>query len=80
LRCRLFNSGAFIVLIRYLPIYFKSIRDASPIGSGVRNLPFLIGGIFSMISGVFISATQRLVSFMAIIAALSAVRRIDLYN
>lgn len=68
-----FNSGGFFVLIYYLPIYFQSIRDASPIGSGVRNLPFLIGGIFSMISGVVVSATQRFVPFMAISAALSAV-------
>lgn len=68
-----FNSGGFFILIYYLPIYFQSIRNASPIGSGVRNLPFLIGGIFSMISGVIVSATQRFVPFMAVSAALSAV-------
>lgn len=68
-----FNSGGFFILIYYLPLYFQSIRNASPIGSGVRNLPFLIGGIFSMISGVVISATQRWVPFMTVGAALSAV-------
>jgi MFS family permease len=68
-----FNSGGLFILIYYLPIYFQSIRDASPIGSGVRNLPFLIGGIFSMVAGVVLSATQQWVPFMAISAALSAV-------
>lgn len=68
-----FNSGGFFVLIYYLPLYFQSVKGVSPLGSGVRNLPFLIGGIFSMISGVVLSATQRFVPFMVIGAALSAV-------
>ncbi|KGO74477.1 Major facilitator superfamily domain, general substrate transporter [Penicillium italicum] len=67
------NSGGFFILAYYLPLYFQSIRKASPVDSGVRNLPFLIGGIFSMISGVIISATQQFVPFMAASAALSAV-------
>ncbi|KAL4899641.1 hypothetical protein BDW74DRAFT_188945 [Aspergillus multicolor] len=68
-----FNSGDFFILIYYLPIYFQSIKGTSPTTSGVYNLPFLIGGIFSMISGTLLTTTQHFVPFMAAGTALSAV-------
>ncbi|KAH8586190.1 major facilitator superfamily domain-containing protein [Bisporella sp. PMI_857] len=37
-----FYAGAYFVILFYLPIYFQSIFNVSPIGSGVRNLPFII--------------------------------------
>lgn len=37
-----FFAGAYFALLYYLPIYFQSVHDASPIGSGVRMLAFII--------------------------------------
>ncbi|CAD0082658.1 unnamed protein product [Aureobasidium vineae] len=37
-----FFGGAYFVLLYYLPIYFQSIHEASPIGSGVRMLALII--------------------------------------
>jgi MFS family permease len=67
------NSAGFFVLIYYLPIYFQSVRGTSAIGSAVHNLPFLIGGLTSMLSGMALSQTNRFIPFMAVGAALSAV-------
>ncbi|VUC31140.1 unnamed protein product [Clonostachys rosea] len=68
-----FNSGGLFVLVYYLPLYFQSIKNDGPLQSGVHNLPFLIGGIFSMISGVVLSTTNQWVPFLVVSAALSAV-------
>lgn len=68
-----FNLSGFFVLIYYLSIYFRSIKGTSPITSDVYNLPLLIGGIFSMIAGTLLTATQQFVPFMVVSAALSAV-------
>ncbi|CAH0055700.1 unnamed protein product [Clonostachys solani] len=67
------NSGGLFVLIYYIPLYFQSIKNDGPLQSGVHNLPFLVGGVFSMISGVVLSATNRWVPFLVASAALSAV-------
>lgn len=37
-----FFSGSYFVILYYLPIYFQSVHDASPIGSGVRMLALII--------------------------------------
>jgi hypothetical protein len=37
-----FFGGSYFCLLYYLPIYFQSIHDASPIGSGVRMLALII--------------------------------------
>lgn len=68
-----FNSGGLFVLIYYLPIYFQSVRNDTPIQSGVHNLPFLVGGIFSMASGFVLGATNQWVPFLIGSAALGAV-------
>lgn len=53
-----FFSGAYFLIIYYLPIYFQSIDDVSPEMSGVRNLPLILAVTISMVvSGVFISIT-----------------------
>lgn len=53
-----FFFGSYIVIIYYLPIYFQSIHGTSAIGSGVRNLPFIITvAVCTLISGVIISKT-----------------------
>jgi hypothetical protein len=37
-----FFGGAYFILLYYLPIYFQSIHNASPINSGVRMLALII--------------------------------------
>ncbi|KAI5247091.1 MFS general substrate transporter [Aureobasidium subglaciale] len=37
-----FFGGAYFILLYYLPVYFQSIHNASPIGSGVRMLALII--------------------------------------
>lgn len=68
-----FNSGGFFILVYYLPIYFQAVRDDTPIMSGVHNLPFLVGGLCSMLSGFILSSTNMWVPFLAATATLSAV-------
>lgn len=67
------NSAGFFVLIYYLPIYFQSVRGTTAITSAVHNLPFLIGGLTSIASGMILSATNQFIPFMGAGAALSAV-------
>ncbi|KAF2763054.1 MFS general substrate transporter [Pseudovirgaria hyperparasitica] len=53
-----FFAGAYFVTLYYLPIYFQSIDNASPIGSGVRNIPLIVlFGIATYGSGVIITKT-----------------------
>lgn len=53
-----FFGGSYYLVIYYLPIYFQSVDNASPIMSGVANLPLILSVTISMIvSGIFISAT-----------------------
>ena len=53
-----FFSGAYFLIIYYLPIYFQAIDGVSPEMSGVRNLPLILAVVITMIaSGAFISFT-----------------------
>ncbi|OQE15365.1 hypothetical protein PENFLA_c032G05761 [Penicillium flavigenum] len=38
----LFFSGAYFIILYYLPIYFQSVYNSSPIGSGVKMLALII--------------------------------------
>ncbi|KAK4506935.1 hypothetical protein PRZ48_000668 [Zasmidium cellare] len=46
-------SGSYFVLLYYLPIYFQSVDNASPIGSGVRMLALIIPLTFAAIAQGF---------------------------
>ena len=49
-------SGAYFVVVYYLPIYFQSIDGVDPTMSGVHNLPLIISVTLGIIaSGVFIT-------------------------
>jgi hypothetical protein len=37
-----FFGGAYFTILYYLPIYFQSVHNSSPIGSGVRMLALII--------------------------------------
>lgn len=53
-----FFMGAYIVILYYLPIYFQSILDASPIRSGVNNLPLVLAAaFFALAGGAVVAAT-----------------------
>ena len=52
--------GSYIVLLFYLPIYFQSILGASPIRSGVDNLPLVLAAaVFALAGGVVVTKTGR---------------------
>ncbi|KAL4958232.1 major facilitator superfamily domain-containing protein [Aspergillus filifer] len=69
-----FFFGSYIVIIYYLPTYFQSINGVSPIGSGVRNLPFILAvSTFTLVSGIFISATGYPAPFVVGGAALGTI-------
>jgi len=66
--------GNLVLLIYYLPIYFQSVRGASPIQSGVNNLPFVISvGVFCVVGGVVVSKTGHATPTMFLGAAVAAV-------
>jgi MFS transporter, DHA2 family, glioxin efflux transporter len=53
-----FFSGAYFLVIYYLPIYFQSIDNVSAAMSGVRNLPLILAVSITMLaSGAYISIT-----------------------
>lgn len=62
-----FFAGAYFTTLYYLPIYFQSIDDASPIGSGVRNIPLIV--VFSVAvfgSGRIITKTGVATPYMVV--------------
>ncbi|KAM5349415.1 hypothetical protein ACJ41O_005920 [Fusarium nematophilum] len=66
--------GSLILLAYYLPIYFQSIRGASPIDSGVYNLPMVISvGIFCVIGGMVVSKTGHATPSMFAGAAVATI-------
>ena len=53
-----FFSGAYFLIIYFLPVYFQSVDNVSAAMSGVRNLPLILAVTISMlISGAYISVT-----------------------
>ena len=55
-----FFMGSYIVLLYYLPIYFQSIRGASPLQSGVDNLPLVLTAApFALAGGAVVMKTGR---------------------
>jgi MFS family permease len=55
-----FFMGSYIVLLFYLPIYFQSILGASPIHSGVNNLPLVLAAaVFAIVGGTVVMQTGR---------------------
>lgn len=55
-----FFMGSYIVLLYYLPLYFQSILGASPIKSGVNNLPLVLAAaVFALVGGAVVAKTGR---------------------
>ncbi|KAJ8132912.1 hypothetical protein O1611_g722 [Lasiodiplodia mahajangana] len=69
-----FFAGGYFLLLYYLPIYFQSVKGASPIKSGVDNLPLIVAaGVFILAGGITVSKTGHAVPFMALGASLGVV-------
>jgi predicted MFS family arabinose efflux permease len=72
--CAFFLSAGFLTIIYYLPIYFQSVDNVSPIESGVRNLPFMITAILgSIAAGGSIAHNGSTTPLMVACAALGTV-------
>ncbi|KAI4121310.1 MAG: hypothetical protein LQ338_006441 [Usnochroma carphineum] len=69
-----FFSGAYFLIIYYLPIYFQVIDNVSPEMSGVRNLPLILAVTISMLaSGAYISTTGIAAPIIVVGTALGTV-------
>ncbi len=69
-----FFSGAYFLIIYYLPIYFQAIDNVSPTMSGVRNLPLILAVTISMLtSGAYISITGIAAPIIVVGTALGTV-------
>lgn len=69
-----FFSGAYFLIIYYLPIYFQVIDNVSPEMSGVRNLPLILTVTISMLaSGAYISTTGIAAPIIVVGTALGTV-------
>lgn len=64
----LFMMGANLTLSYWLPVYFQTVRGASPVTSGVNLLPSIvlsvvfavIGGVLSKLSSIAFASTAAL--------------------
>lgn len=55
-----FFMGGYLVLLYFLPIYFQSVLGASPIRSGVNNLPLVLAAsVFALVGGAVVMKTGR---------------------
>lgn len=69
-----FFMGSYLVLLYYLPIYFQSILGASPIRSGVNNLPLVLAAsVFAIAGGAVVMMTGRAQQVMMIGSLLTTV-------
>jgi hypothetical protein len=64
---QIFNSGCFLLLMYYLPIYFQVVSGVSASQSGIRNVPYVLGiSLSSIISGVGITMTGHYLPFLVL--------------
>ncbi|KAL8650558.1 MAG: hypothetical protein Q9210_003750 [Variospora velana] len=69
-----FFSGAYFLIIYYLPLYFQVIDGVSAAMSGARNLPLILAVTVSMIaSGAYISVTGIAAPILVVGTALGVV-------
>jgi len=76
-----FLGGAYFVILYYLPIYFQSVDNASPINSGVRNLPMVISvTIASLTAGILTTQTGQVWIWLPLGSALGTIASGLLYT
>lgn len=67
-------GGSYFIAIYYIPIYFQSIDDVSPIDSGVRNFALIIPvAIAIVMSGASITKTGIAIPFIVVGTALATI-------
>jgi MFS transporter, DHA2 family, glioxin efflux transporter len=67
-------GGAFILHMYLLPLYFQSIRGASPVSSGIRMLPLILAMTTTSIgAAIFITAMGMPMYIMLIGAVLASI-------
>ena len=72
--CYPFILGPYYLVVYYLPIYFQSIHDASPVSSGVRNLPLIISfTVATVLSGGIITFTGYAAPIKIVGAAIAVI-------
>jgi MFS family permease len=69
-----FFAGSYFVILYYLPIYFQSVDNVSPIASGVRSLALIIPITFASVgSGISITKTGHATPLVVVGSALATV-------
>ncbi|KAI0201520.1 major facilitator superfamily domain-containing protein [Astrocystis sublimbata] len=70
----LVTAGSYFLTIYYLPIYFQSIDNASPILSGVDTLPLIIASTVGVLgAGLFITHTGHAIPLRVASAVIGTV-------
>ena len=60
-----FLAGNMMTLVYYLPIWFQAIKGASPVHSGIMNLPFMLAlTTAAIMAGILVSRIGYYVPFM----------------
>ncbi|KAJ5188558.1 Major facilitator superfamily domain general substrate transporter [Penicillium cf. griseofulvum] len=58
-------GAAFLSSVYFLPIWFQAVKNASPVSSGIMNLPMLISVVLtSIVSGIVITIVGYYTPFM----------------
>lgn len=58
-------GGAFFLFVFYIPIWFQAILGASAVGSGIRNLPMILGLVVtSIFAGGLVTMLGQYAPFM----------------
>lgn len=66
--------ASFFTIVYFLPVYFQSIDDVTPIMSGVRNIPFILAAIIaSVLVGASIASNGIATPLMVVGAMLGTV-------
>ncbi|KAJ5549105.1 hypothetical protein N7513_006339 [Penicillium frequentans] len=74
-------AGSYFIIVYYLPYYFQSIQNVSPIISGVRNLPLIISTSLAIIvSGGTTTKTGHTAPLMVVGGALATIGSGLLYS
>ncbi|KAF9870598.1 efflux pump antibiotic resistance [Colletotrichum karsti] len=70
-----FNLGAaFLLSVYFLPIWFQAVKGASPVDSGVMNLPMLVGVvIFTLVAGALVTKWGYYTPWMIVGSILMAI-------
>lgn len=64
-----FFAAPYFIALYYLPIYFQSVDDVSPIESGIRNMPLVLGMTFSTVAAGIVTTKTGYTTPLAVLGA-----------